>query len=296
VTVPVIGRTDAHLFSRYVVSATSRGREPGAEVSAGGRFNSFFGFNSKSELKTHTVMPSDSLETLHDLFVHELRDLYDAENQLMKALPLMSQAAQSPELKRAFDTHLRETKEQARRIEQVFQGLGEKPSGKSCKAMQGLIAEAKELLEEDADPDVMDAALIVAAQKVEHYEIAGYGSVCTFGRVLGYNDATEILKETVAEEERTDKLLTGIAEKLNPEAKSADEADESTDSSSDDMSDLQAGPSRRAAGSQRVVSNRTTAARRSGGRSVGTTSRSRSGGGQRSRSGGRSRAKARSRR
>jgi ferritin-like metal-binding protein YciE len=172
-------------------------------------------------------MPSDSLETLHDLFVHELRDLYDAENQLLKALPLMSQAAQSPELKRAFDTHLRETKEQVRRIEQVFKGLGEKPSGKSCKAMQGLVEEGNELLEEDIDPAVMDAALIVTAQKVEHYEIASYGSVCTFGRVLGYDDATEVLKQTMAEEERTDKLLSGIAQKLNAEAKTADEADDS---------------------------------------------------------------------
>jgi ferritin-like metal-binding protein YciE len=175
-------------------------------------------------------MPSDSLETLHDLFVHELRDLYDAENQLLKALPLMAQAAQSPELKRAFDTHLRETKEQVRRLERVFKGLGEKPSGKTCKAMQGLVEEGRELLSEDADPDVMDAALIVAAQKVEHYEIASYGSVCTFGRVLGYDEATEVLKQTMAEEERTDKLLTSISEKLNAEAESADEADESQSS------------------------------------------------------------------
>jgi ferritin-like metal-binding protein YciE len=172
-------------------------------------------------------MSSDSLETLHDLFVHELRDLYDAENQLLKALPLMSQAAQSPELKRAFDTHRRETKEQVRRLETVFKGLGEKPTGKSCKAMQGLVEEGRELLGEDADPTVMDAALIVAAQKIEHYEIAAYGSVCTFGRVLGYDRATEVLKQTMAEEERTDELLTGIAEQLNPAAESADEADES---------------------------------------------------------------------
>jgi len=178
---------------------------------------------------------SDSLETLHDLFVHELKDLYSAENQLIKALPKMSQAAQSPELKRAFDTHLRETKEQVRRLEQVFKALGEKPGGKTCKAMQGLVEEGEELLEEDADPDVMDAALIVTAQKVEHYEIASYGSVCTFGRVLGYDQATEILKETMAEEERTDKLLTGIAEKLNVQAKTADEADESE--SSEDRSE-----------------------------------------------------------
>src|SRR5829696_293763 len=159
-------------------------------------------------------MPSDSLETLHDLFVHELRDLYDAEKQLLNALPLMAQAAKSPELRKGFEMHLKETEEQARRIEKIFKGLDVAPAGKTCKAMQGLVAEAKETMDEDADPDVMDAALIVAAQKVEHYEIAGYGSVCTFGRVLGYEDATNLLKETVNEEERTDKLLTGIAENL----------------------------------------------------------------------------------
>ena len=250
-------------------------------------------FTLNVRIKTRIIMPSDSLETLHDLFVHELRDLYDAENQLIKALPLMAQAAQSEELKRAFETHLRETKEQARRIEQVFQGLGEKPSGKSCKAMQGLVAEAKELLEEDADPDVMDAALIVAAQKVEHYEIAGYGSVCTFGRVLGYNDATEILKQTVAEEERTDQLLTSIAEKLNPEAESADTADESEQSDESETSETmstqarggEGGANRMRASSGRGNAGRMSSSRGSGNhrRSSGNTSRSRSGGGRKTR-------------
>lgn len=169
-------------------------------------------------------MPSDSLETLHDLFVHELRDLYDAENQLVKALPLMAGAAHAPELKQAFDEHLHETKEQVRRLEQFFDGLGEKPAGKPCKAMQGLIAEARELLEKNVDPSVMDVALIVAAQKVEHYEIAGYGSVCTFCRVLGYDRAAMLFKRTMAEEERTDKLLTDIAQKLNPRAEQAGKA------------------------------------------------------------------------
>jgi ferritin-like metal-binding protein YciE len=250
-------------------------------------------------------MPSDSLETLHDLFVHELRDLYDAENQLIKALPLMAQAAQSPELKEAFETHLEETREQARRIEQVFQGLGEKASGKSCKAMQGLVAEAKELLEEDADPDVMDAALIVAAQKVEHYEIAGYGSVCTFGRLLGYNDATELLKETMSEEERTDKLLTGVAEKLNPEAGRADEADESEESggASSGMGGDSGGRNRMAGGNRRGASGggnrgggRRSASSRSGGGRSSKSSRGRSGGGRGARSSSRSRRTTSSRR
>lgn len=163
-----------------------------------------------------------SLETLHDLFVHELRDLYDAEQQLIKALPLMAQAAKSPQLRKSFETHLVETEEQARRIERVFKGLGSEPAGRTCKAMQGLIAEAKETMDEDADPDVMDAALIVAAQKVEHYEIAGYGSVCTFARVLKYDEAAKILKATMAEEESTDKKLTQLSEAINPRAETAD--------------------------------------------------------------------------
>jgi ferritin-like metal-binding protein YciE len=246
-------------------------------------------------------MPSDSLETLHDLFVHELRDLYDAEKQLIKALPLMSQAAQSPQLKRAFDTHLRETQEQARRIEQVFKGLGEKPTGKSCKAMKGLVEEGNELLEEDADPDVMDAALIVAAQKIEHYEIASYGSVCTFGRVLGYNDATEILKETMSEEERTDKLLTSIAEKLNPQAESADEGNDSATPGGDTegMTDQQMS-SGRGGGNGRMGSNRMSSAGKqrsnAGGSSRGrSSSRSKSSSKRGSSSSrGRSRSKARS--
>jgi ferritin-like metal-binding protein YciE len=165
-----------------------------------------------------------SLETLHDLFVHELQDLYDAEQQLTKALPLLAQAAKSPQLKQGFEKHLQETKEQVRRLDQVFKALGAPPAGKTCKAMQGLIAEAKETMELDADPDVMDAALIVAAQKVEHYEIAGYGSVCTFARVLKYDDAARVLKQTMAEEEETDKKLTQLASTVNPRAETADQS------------------------------------------------------------------------
>lgn len=164
-----------------------------------------------------------SLETLHDLFIHELQDLHDAEQQLLKAIPLLAQAANAPDLKKAFGQHLKETEEQVRRLELVFKGLGEEPQGKRCKAMEGLIAEAKELLDEDADPDVLDAALIVAAQKIEHYEIAGYGSVCTFARVLNYEDAARVLKQTMAEEETTDRKLSQLAAKANPKAESADQ-------------------------------------------------------------------------
>lgn len=118
----------------------------------------------------------ESLENLHDLFLHELRDLYDAEKQLLVALPLLAQAAKTAPLRRGFAKHLEQTKEQVRRLEQLFKALGESPEGKTCKAVAGLIAEARELLGEDADPDVLDAALIVAAQKVEHHEIAGYAA------------------------------------------------------------------------------------------------------------------------
>ena len=200
-------------------------------------------------------MASDSLESLHDLFVHELRDLYSAETQLIKALPQMARAAESPELRQAFETHLGETREQIRRLEQVFKGLGEKPSGMTCKAMKGLVEEGNELLEEDADPNVMDAALIVAAQKIEHYEIASYGSVCTFGRILGYEEATEILKRTMAEEERTDKLLTNIAQELNIAAETGAEtsAGRSGKSGDDDRSDSNA-PGRQLSGANRLGS------------------------------------------
>jgi ferritin-like metal-binding protein YciE len=166
----------------------------------------------------------NSLETLDDLFIHELRDLYDAEQQLLQALPLLAQAANSRELKQGFETHAGETREHVRRIERIFNGLGASPSGKSCKAMQGLIAEARETIDQDADPDVMDAALIVAAQKVEHYEIAGYGSVCTFARVLNLDDAAELLKATINDEENTDRKLTQLAQTVNAKAETADQA------------------------------------------------------------------------
>lgn len=166
-----------------------------------------------------------ALETLHDLFIHELRDLFDAENQLIKALPLLAKAARNEDLREAFELHLRETKEQVRRLETLFQALGTSPEGKKCKAMKGLVAEARECIEEDADPDVLDASLIVAAQKVEHYEIAGYGSARTFARVLKYDDAAHVLEQTLKEESSTDEKLTQLAQKINPKAKSADEAE-----------------------------------------------------------------------
>lgn len=154
------------------------------------------------------------LESLHDLFVHELKDLYSAENQLLEALPEMAEAAQSPELKSAFETHLTETKQQVKRLEDVFRELEESPGDETCMGMQGLIEEGSDLIDEDADPTVKDAGLIVAAQKVEHYEIAAYGSCCVFAETLGFERVKKLLKETLAEEEATDKKLSQLAESV----------------------------------------------------------------------------------
>lgn len=175
---------------------------------------------------TQPIPEMASLESLHDLFIEELRDLYDAEKQLVQALPLMARAANSEDLAKGFETHLEETREHVRRIEKIFQALGESPEGKHCPAMAGLITEAKETIGEDADPDVLDAALIVAAQKVEHYEIAGYGSVRTFARLLKYGEAATLLETTLKEESLTDDKLTGLAEELNIKAEHAEDAAE----------------------------------------------------------------------
>jgi ferritin-like metal-binding protein YciE len=159
------------------------------------------------------------LNTLQKLYTDELRDLYNAENQLLKALPKMAKAASSEELKGAFEKHLEQTKGHVKRLEQVFQELDEKPKGKTCHAMKGLIEEGSEILEEDGETSVRDAGMIVAAQKVEHYEIAGYGSVRTFAHLLGQNKAAELLQATLDEESETNELLNRLAESvINPEA------------------------------------------------------------------------------
>jgi ferritin-like metal-binding protein YciE len=167
-----------------------------------------------------------ALETLHDLFVHELRDIFDAENQQLQSLPLMMKATKNERLANSFELHLKETKEQIRRLEQLFQALGASPEGKTCRAMKGLIEEARELMQEDADPDVLEAGLIVAAQKLEHYEICAYGSARTFARTLGYKDAAQVLERSLKEESTTDEKLTEIAKTLNALAESADQAPE----------------------------------------------------------------------
>jgi ferritin-like metal-binding protein YciE len=154
-------------------------------------------------------MKLDSLETL---FVEELRDLYSAENQLVKALPKMAKRASSEELKQAFEEHLELTKGHVDRLDEIFENLGKSGKGKTCKAMKGLIEEGSEILEEDGEASVIDAGLIAAAQKVEHYEIASYGTVRTWAEMLDQNDAVDLLQQTLDEESETDEKLTEIAE------------------------------------------------------------------------------------
>jgi ferritin-like metal-binding protein YciE len=159
------------------------------------------------------------LNTLKTLYIDELRDLYNAENQLVKALPKMAKGAASEELQDAFEKHLEQTKTHVERLEEVFEEIGEKPTGKTCKAMKGLIDEGSEILKEDGEESVIDAGIIVAAQKVEHYEIASYGSVRTFAQLLGKDKSADLLQTTLDEESETNELLNKLAEDIvNPEA------------------------------------------------------------------------------
>ncbi|TXK45803.1 ferritin-like domain-containing protein [Pontibacter qinzhouensis] len=152
------------------------------------------------------------LNNLNDLLLHELKDIYSAENQITKALPAMMKACSSEKLKSAFQDHLEVTERQIDRLEKVFELMGEKVKGEKCKAMEGIIKEAESMMSEKADADVMDAALIASAQRVEHYEIAAYGTVCTFAKQLGLTDVADLLHQTLEEEKTTDQLLTQIAE------------------------------------------------------------------------------------
>ena len=163
------------------------------------------------------------LDSLKKLYLEELRDLYSAETQLVKALPKMVKGASSAELKQAFENHLEQTKEHVERLNEIFDRLDEKPTGKTCQAMKGLIEEGSEMLEEEGEKSVIDAGLIGAAQRVEHYEIASYGTVRTFANLLGEEEAADLLQETLDEEGETDKELSALAEGIvNEEALSED--------------------------------------------------------------------------
>jgi ferritin-like metal-binding protein YciE len=162
---------------------------------------------------------ASKMTTLEDLYIDTLKDLYSAEKQLVKALPKMAKNAQSPDLQKAFQEHLRQTEGQVERIERIFQELEGSPRGKKCMGMEGLIEEGNELMQEDAEPDVMDAGLIAAAQKVEHYEIAGYGTARAWAQRLGYDKAARLLQETLEEESMANEKLNKIAEShVNMEA------------------------------------------------------------------------------
>jgi ferritin-like metal-binding protein YciE len=157
--------------------------------------------------------------SLQDLFVDQLKDLYNAENQLVKALPKLAKSATAEELQTAFTEHLEETKGHVERLTEIFKELGVSPGGKTCKAMKGLVEEGAEMMDEDADPAIMDAGLIAAAQRVEHYEMAGYGCVRSFAKLLGNNQAAKLLQQTLEEEAAADEKLTKLAEKVvNPKA------------------------------------------------------------------------------
>lgn len=161
------------------------------------------------------------MESLQELYIQGLKDLYSAEKQIVRALPKMIKAADSDELRAGFEQHLEETQEQVNRLEQIFNELGVSPRGKKCVGMEGLIEEGKELMEEDAEPEVLDAGLIAAAQHIEHYEIAGYGCVRTYAELLGYNDAAKMLQKTLDEESATDEKLSELAQNINVEAQKA---------------------------------------------------------------------------
>lgn len=162
---------------------------------------------------------SDSMMSLQDLFKHELADLYSAEKQILEALPEMIKVTSNPKLKNGFETHLQETEEQKKRLEELCEKEGIELENVTCKGMQGVIEEGKEMLKMDAEPEVLDAGLIIAAQRVEHYEIAGYGSAAAHAKQLGMKDAAKVLAKTMDEEIATDKKLSKVAEsKVNKEA------------------------------------------------------------------------------
>jgi len=159
-----------------------------------------------------------SIQNLEDLFLQYLKDTFDAEKQLTKALPRMAKAASDENLKEAFELHLQETEEQIGRLEEIFEMLEKPARGKHCAGMEGLIEEGKELMQEDAPEAVMDAGLIAAAQKVEHYEIAAYGTMATYAKMLGMKDALKLLKQTLSEEKSTDEKLSQLASQINFDA------------------------------------------------------------------------------
>jgi ferritin-like metal-binding protein YciE len=171
-------------------------------------------------LRSEEVMTKNSLE---ELYVDELKDLFSAETQLTKALPKMAKAATSEELRQGFEEHLEQTKGHVERLQQIFDELGEKATGKKCMGMEGLVKEGAEVIDEDYGDAMKDAALISAAQRVEHYEMAGYGSVIAYAELLGHSEQASLLKETLEEEKETDEKLTELSKEVNAQAQQGDE-------------------------------------------------------------------------
>jgi ferritin-like metal-binding protein YciE len=186
---------------------------------------------------------------LRELYVDELKDIYNAESQLVKALPKMAKAATSDELRNGFEEHLEQTRGHVQRLEQIFKALGEKPTGKKCKGMEGLVAEGQEMMDEDFEDDLMDAALISAAQRVEHYEIAAYGTVRTYAELLGEDEAVTLLEQTLEEEKETDQKLSDLASDINVKAM-GDASDK--DSSSEESDEEEPTPIRKKAKTARA--------------------------------------------
>jgi len=197
------------------------------------------------------------MDALRDLYVEELKDLYSAEKQLVRALPKMAKNAANPDLKEAFQNHLAETEGHVARLEKIFESLESSPRGKKCVGMEGLIEEANELLEEDADEDVVDAGLISKAQYVEHYEIAGYGTVRTWAEILGEDRHVELLQQTLDEEKNADALLSRLSQGVNIEAEAGDDEAAASDGNSRSRSM----PRSRSAKTMRSSTTRRTAKR-----------------------------------
>ena len=178
------------------------------------------------------------VQSLQDMYVEELKDIYNAEKQLLKALPKMAKAASSDELRTAFEEHLEQTKGHVERLEQVFQTMDMAAKGKTCEAMKGLVAEGEEILELEGDEATIDAGLIAAAQKVEHYEIATYGTLRSWAKQLGSEEAATLLQQTLDEESETDERLTKLAESIvNPDAEGGEASAEEDEDMEDDADD-----------------------------------------------------------
>ena len=203
----------------------------------------------------HSLNAMTAMNDLRDLLVDELRDIYDAEHRITKALPKMRKAAGSEELKEGFDLHLQETEGQIERLEQIFDLLGEDAKRKKCEGIVGLLEEGEEMMGEDAHQAVLDAALIAAAQKVEHYEIATYGTLRTYAQLLGENDVVALLEETLQEEKATDEKLTALAEAGINEAAADGEDDENVE---DSRPQRWAAAKRAGGGSRKTSSGRAT--------------------------------------